>query len=420
MIDNDINTILEKVKTEISEYLIKIKNDYKTNIVVPKTMHELCNCLSFLKKKKIKTDFIDNQITDEHLYAFRVSFQEEGIRTMAIKILRNNIEIYPPFTKKLINKMFPILICKILEDYKSKNFDEKYECLKLIHSWIKLSDANFPLIFCQGIAAMAKSDEVFKKGCIEFMRSLGVIRPDLCSSVGGFKILINSLLDANNYDIQDNIFYSLLFVINSPSKRKYFNGFDDFYKIFSVFTKSDFTMNKNGSKDKNANKPNDPNASEAEKKRLDLSKMLIKKLLKTWTGYLLIVGDYMALGSVVESLNTDTDDLIKTTVLKMFNEILDEEFNYIDNFTTICSSSKDYFYTNKIFFAYILQGLQENNFYESLIEHENKSLHEFAHKLALKYIILYSKISKTYLKLPFLNEKLKQEFDEMKNDLLGQ
>jgi hypothetical protein len=63
-----------------------------------------------------------------------------------------------------------------------------------------------------------------------------------------------------------------------------------------------------------------------------------------------------------------------------------------------------------------LQGLQENNFYESLIEHENKSLHEFAHKLALKYIILYSKISKTYLKLPFLNEKLKQEFDEMKKE----
>ena len=131
------------------------------------------------------------------------------------------------------------------------------------------------------------------------------------------------------------------------------------------------------------------------------------------------MGDYMAIGSVVESLNTDTDDLIKTTVLNMFNEILDEEYNYIDNFTNISSASKDYFYTNKIFFAYIFQGLEENHFYASLIkfiEHENKSLYEFAHKLALKYIILYSKISKTYLKLPFLNEKLRQEFEEMKNE----
>ena len=418
MTEKDPNIILEKYKGEISENLLKIQNDYKANIVMPKSLHELNSYLYQLKKKKIKTDFIDKQISNEHLCVFRMSLQEEGIRTMVLKILRYNIEINPPFTQKLINKMFPIIICKILEDYKNKNFDEKYECLKLVHSWLKLSNANFPLIFCQGIAAMSKTDEVFKKGCLEFLRALGVIRPDLCSSVGGFKILINSLLDINNYDIRDNIFYSLLYIINSPNKRKYFNGFDDFYKIFSVFTKSDFS-NKNNSKDKNSKQNNDPSAYELEKKKIELSKILIKKLLKTWTGYLLIMGDYMAIGSVVESLNTDTDDLIKTTVLNMFNEILDEEYNYIDNFTNISSASKDYFYTNKIFFAYIFQGLEENHFYASLIkfiEHENKSLYEFAHKLALKYIILYSKISKTYLKLPFLNEKLRQEFEEMKNE----
>ena len=418
MTEKDSNTLFVKYKGEITDNLIKIKNDYKTNIVMPKTLHELSLFLYQLKKKKVKTDFIDSQITNEHLYVFRMSLQEEGIRTMILKILRYNIEVHPPFTEKLINKMFPIVICKIFEDYKNKNFDEKYECLKLIHSWLKLSDTNFPLIFCQGIASMSKTDEVFKKGCLEFLRTLGVIRPDLCSSVGGFRILINSLLDINNYDIRDNIFYSLLFIINSPNKRKYFNGFDDFYKIFSVFTKSDFS-NKNNTKDKNASKQNEQNAYELEKKRIELSKILIKKLLKTWTGYLLIMGDYMAIGSVVESLNTDTDDLIKTTVLNMFNEILDEEYNYIDNFTCISSSSKDYFYTNKIFFAYIFQGLEENNFYKSLIKfikHENKSLNEFAHKLALKYTILYSKISKTYLKLPFLNEKLREEFEEMKNE----
>ena len=418
MTEKDSNTLFVKYKGEITDNLIKIKNDYKTNIVMPKTLHELSLFLYQLKKKKVKTDFIDSQITNEHLYVFRMSLQEEGIRTMILKILRYNIEVHPPFTEKLINKMFPIVICKIFEDYKNKNFDEKYECLKLIHSWLKLSDTNFPLIFCQGIASMSKTDEVFKKGCLEFLRTLGVIRPDLCSSVGGFRILINSLLDINNYDIRDNIFYSLLFIINSPNKRKYFNGFDDFYKIFSVFTKSDFS-NKNNTKDKNTSKQNEQNAYELEKKRIELSKILIKKLLKTWTGYLLIMGDYMAIGSVVESLNTDTDDLIKTTVLNMFNEILDEEYNYIDNFTCISSSSKDYFYTNKIFFAYIFQGLEENNFYTSLIKfikHENKSLNEFAHKLALKYTILYSKISKTYLKLPFLNEKLREEFEEMKNE----
>ena len=410
--------ILEKYKKSIIKTLESIQNDYKTNLIIPNTLYELNNFLTELKNKKIKTDLIDNQITNEHLYVFLCLLQEEGTRTLGLKILKNNIEIHPPFTKKLVNKMFPMIICKILEDFKSKNFNDRYECLKLINSWFQLSNNNFPFIFCQGIAAMSKNDEIFKKGCLEFLRILSIIRPDLCSSVGGFKILINSLLDVNNYDIQDYILYSLLYVINSPDKRKYFNGFDDFYKIFSVFTKSDFT-NKNSPKDKNTNKNNDPNAYENEKKRIELSKNVIKKLLKTWTGYLLIMGDYMALGSVIEALNTDTDDLIKSTVLNMFNEILNEEYDYIDNFINISSSSRDYFYTNKIFFAYIFQGLEQNNFYSNImkfIENGNKTYNDFAHSLALKYIILYSKISKTYLKLPFLNEKLRNEFEQKKQE----
>ena len=410
--------ILEKYKKSIIQTLESIQNDYKTNLIIPNTLYELNNFLTELKNKKIKTDLIDNLITNEHLYVFLCLLQEEGTRTLGLKILKNNIEIHPPFTKKLVNKMFPMIICKILEDFKSKNFNDRYECLKLINSWFQLSNNNFPFIFCQGIAAMSKNDEIFKKGCLEFLRILSIIRPDLCSSVGGFKILINSLLDVNNYDIQDYILYSLLYVINSPDKRKYFNGFDDFYKIFSVFTKSDFT-NKNSPKDKNTNKNNDPNAYENEKKRIELSKNVIKKLLKTWTGYLLIMGDYMALGSVIEALNTDTDDLIKSAVLNMFNEILNEEYDYIDNFINISSSSRDYFYTNKIFFAYIFQGLEQNNFYSNImkfIENGNKTYNDFAHSLALKYIILYSKISKTYLKLPFLNEKLRNEFEQKKQE----
>ena len=410
--------ILEKYKKSITENLQTILNDYKMNEIIPNTLNELNYFLTVLKNKKIKTDFINNQITNDHLFVFLFLLQEEGTRTLGLKILRNNIEIHPPFAKRLVNKMFPMLICKILEDFKSKNFNDRYECLKLINSWFKLNNNNFPLIFCQGIAAMSKNDDTFKKGCLEFLRILSIIRPDLCSSVGGFKILINSLLDVNNYDIQDYILYSLLYVINSPNKRKYFNGFDDFYKIFSVFTKSDFT-NKNSPKEKTQNKNNDPNAYEIEKKRIELAKNVIKKLLKTWTGYLLIMGDYMALGSVIEALNTDTDDLIKSTVLNMFNEILNEEYDYIDNFTNISSASRDYFYTNKIFFAYIFQGLEENNFYTNImkfIENGNKTYNDFANSLALKYIILYSKISKTYLKLPFLNEKLRNGFEQMRQD----
>ena len=97
----------------------------------------------------------------------------------------------------------------------------------------------------------------------------------------------------------------------------------------------------------------------------------------------------------------------------MLKEIVEDGYNYLDNFITISSPSKDKFYANKVFFAYILQGLQENNLYDNLIkfieEDSNSSLNEYAHKLALKYTILYSKLSNNDLQLPFLNEKIEKQ-----------
>ena len=303
--------------------------------------------------------------------------------------------------------MFPLAICKIFEDYKHSVFEERFECFKLIHSWLKFSEKNFPLIFCQGIAAMAKGDEFFKKGCIEFLRNLAIRKPDFCSTVGGFRILINSLIDENCLDFADNIFFTLLYVINTPSKRKYFNGFSDFYKIFAIFTKSDFTI-------KDKDKPEEGSNEERNKLevQLELSKGVIEKLLKTWPGYSLIMGDYMAMGSIIESLNTDTCISIKKNVLNLVKEIIENDYIIVDNFTTLCSPTKDEFYINKIYLAYILQGLRNNKLYESLIkfiEKENNPLIEYAHKIALKFTILYSKLSNADLQLPFLNEKLEKQ-----------
>ena len=222
---------------------------------------------------------------------------------------------------------------------------------------------------------MARNDEPFKKGSIEFIRNLAIKKTYYCSIVGGFKILINSLLDENLLDLSDIVFYTLIYIINTPEKRKFFNGFEDFYRIFAIFTKSDFNLtekniNNNINYKNNNNKINNNNNDEKKKLeiQLNLSKRIIEKLLKTWPGYCLIIGDYMAIGSVIEALNTDSNIMIKNNILIMFKEIIENEYIVIDNFTNLCSPSKDYFYINKIYLAYILQGLQNNNIYESLIK----------------------------------------------------
>lgn len=276
--------------------------------------------------------------------------------------------------------------------------------MKLINSWFKNADASFPLIFCQAILAIAKGqDEYFKKGSIEFLRNLAIKKPDYCSLVGGFKVLINSLLDDSCMDIADNIFYSLLFVVNNPEKRKYLNNLTDFYKIFSIFTKSDFSINQKD-KDKDNLTSDSRNKLEVQ---LALSKRVIEKLLKTWPGYSLLMGNFMALNSIVESINTDTHIIIKKTVLDMLKELIEEEYHTSDNFTQLTSG--DEFYVNKVYLAHLLQGLHNNNLYLTLIkfiEKENNPLSDYAQKIALKFIILYSKLSNIDLQLPFLNHKI--------------
>ena len=414
------NEIPEKTIATISDVLNDIKTSQNLNEVHPQKIYELYYHINDAKEKEYQqSPKISDLFTNDFMYLFRtLLLQEKGIRLIILKFLRYNIEIYPPFTKKMLDTFYPIVICKILEEYKKSTFEERYECLKLMNIWLKFSNNNFPIIFCQAIAAMSRADELFKKGCIDFLRNLGIIRPDLCSTVGGFRILINSLLDENYEDISDNIFNSLLYIINSPKKRKYFNGFNDLYKIFSVFTKSDFCLDGQDAEKENNNLNNKQLAEKEDDKnklicKLQISKNIIKKLLKTWPGYSLIMGDYMSMGSVIRALNTDTNDTIKTAILEMLKEIVEDGYNYLDNFSTISSPSKDRFYANKVFFAYILQGLQDINLYESLIkfieEDSNSSMSDYAHKLALKYTILYSKLSNNDLQLPFLNEKIEKQ-----------
>ena len=144
--------------------------------------------------------------------------------------------------QKLLNnekiKKLEVSVANLKENLiKERKLEERYCCIKLFQTWLKLSDANFPIIFLQSIAAIAKVEDNFKIGCIEFLRMTSISRPDLVSTVGGFAILINALFEENlPKNLTSKIIISIIYVINTPNKRKCFNGFGEFYKLFSVFT----------------------------------------------------------------------------------------------------------------------------------------------------------------------------------------
>ena len=430
------NINIEQIKNDIKENLSKIKKDYENNITNTINIYTLNEHLNEIKlKKDNKLGEIIDLFTLEYLFFFRILIiNAKNQKLLVLKILKNCIKINPAFTNKIIDSMMPIILCKVIEDVKNSSFEERYECLKIFQIWLNSSDSNFPIIFPQSIASISKTDDSFKIGCIEFLREMSIIRPDICSTVGGFRILINSLIEEKlPKNLINKIIFSLVYVINTINKRKYFNGFGDFYKIFSIFTKSDFSSGISSSLDLETRKKREEIKEENKKLelQLDTAVYIIKSLLFTWPGYFLLTNDKITIGSLAQSLNNDVNIIIKKAILKLFKEILEEGTNIIDTFNIISSDDNDYIYLNKIYFAFLIQGLYDNNLNENLFKFiegtENNDLREYAIKLYIKFNILFTKLFKYNINNLHLVEKeedikwyndmcIKDELNANKND----
>ena len=430
------NINIEQLKNDIKENLSKIKKDYENKITNTINIYTLNEHLNEIKlKKDNKLGEIIDLFTLEYLFFFRILIiNAKNQKLLVLKILKNCIKINPAFTNKIIDSMMPIILCKVIEDVKNSSFEERYECLKIFQIWLNSSDSNFPIIFPQSIASISKTDDSFKIGCIEFLREMSIIRPDICSTVGGFRILINSLIEEKlPKNLINKIIFSLVYVINTINKRKYFNGFGDFYKIFSIFTKSDFSSGISSSLDLETRKKREEIKEENKKLelQLDTAVYIIKSLLFTWPGYFLLTNDKITIGSLAQSLNNDVNIIIKKAILKLFKEILEEGTNIIDTFNIISSDDNDYIYLNKIYFAFLIQGLYDNNLNENLFKFiegtENNDLREYAIKLYIKFNILFTKLFKYNINNLHLAEKeedikwyndmcIKDELNANKND----
>ena len=396
--DNSIDLLKNNIKDDLSN----IKKNYENKLINIKIIYSLNEHLNEIKiKNNNKSKDIIDLLSLEYLFFFRILLlNSRHHKVIFLQILKNCIEINPLFTKKILDAMIPIVISKLFEDTSNPSFEEKYECLKFFQTWLNLSDTNFPIIFAQSVVMLSKIDNPFKIGSIEFLREMGILRPDLCSAVGGFRVLINSLIDGKLPKIVRNkILYSLIYIINAINKRKYFNGFGDIYKIFSIFTKSDFSSGVVNSSEIESMKKKEE--IKEEKKRLESQLesaiVIIKKTLFTWPGYFLLMSDKSTIYSLAQSLNNDVNIIIKKAILTFFKEILETFIKMLDNFTNICSDDNDFIYLKKIYLAYILQGLFQNNLNDNLFkfieDNENNELREFAQKLYIKFNILLSKFS---------------------------
>ena len=97
--------IPDEEKSDIIEIIDEIKKNQNSNEVYPQKLFDLHYYINDIKEKKYPyTPEISDLFSNEHIFLFRTFLiQEKGVRIIALKILRNKIQIYPPFTQKLLD-----------------------------------------------------------------------------------------------------------------------------------------------------------------------------------------------------------------------------------------------------------------------------------------------------------------------------
>ena len=117
--EKEMKSIPEISKNNITHILEEIQN---TNEVNPLQIYELYQILEDIEQNYKKTSLISDLFNSNIIYIFRtLILQEKFIRNIILKIIRLNIQIYPFFTSKLLETLYPIVICKIFEKKKKSN-----------------------------------------------------------------------------------------------------------------------------------------------------------------------------------------------------------------------------------------------------------------------------------------------------------
>jgi len=131
-----------------------------------------------------------------------------------------------------------------------------------------------------------------RKKSIDILIDISAKCHEVCSYMGGFKLIIDSLIDLSADKIRyDYLISSILNVINTPENRKSFRDCTELTRIFSIFTVAEV----------NKKELDDKTLAMMENKYL-MARQVIVAMVHHWIGLLYLASDPAGLKSLVESL----------------------------------------------------------------------------------------------------------------------
>lgn len=167
--------------------------------------------------------------------------REKEIRIAVIKVLRYLL-ISKDSAEAFKNAQLIQFIIRAFEN--EGKVPERIEACKLMKKWMEISPKTLPKAFVSSLVSLAECEgDELREFAIEGLRVLSIsITPAIAWS-GGFRVLINSILDTKSTQpLCENVIWTFLYLLNEPRTRIYLRRDLELGRILAVFTDHDSGM----------------------------------------------------------------------------------------------------------------------------------------------------------------------------------
>jgi hypothetical protein len=120
------------------------------------------------------------------------------------------------------------------------NVIERMQALKIVKRFLIVAKDTFPNAFLRSLVSCANAvDDTLRRVCIESLREVAIILPDMVAAVNGLSSLLDAVLDQSTCDMAESILVTFLYLLNDQNTRKHIRPYLDFRYLLSPFTDFD-------------------------------------------------------------------------------------------------------------------------------------------------------------------------------------
>jgi rapamycin-insensitive companion of mTOR len=141
------------------------------------------------------------------------------IRSLFLRVIRLSLHSAEHCQSLIREETHWLLIGSLERDVDQVTL-ERMQALKLLKKFMSVSPESFPLSFARSLVAIANhKDDNIRRVCIETLRELSVVNPDIVSKSNGFSCLLEAVLDPSTHDMGEPIVMSILYLMNNVNTR---------------------------------------------------------------------------------------------------------------------------------------------------------------------------------------------------------